>query len=375
MKVVIAGGGTAGHVNPALALARALSSDEVIFAGTTRGAEATLVPQSGYELEIIEVRGFDRSRPTSIVSTGAQALRATKQASALLRRTDADVVVGMGGYVSLPACLAARRLRLPVVIHEQNIVFGLANRLCRPFARSIGVSFEETLQSAGRKGVLVGNPVAPNIVNIDHDDDRKRAYELFDLDPERKTLLVFGGSQGAQRINEAALGLTSEWADRGDVQILHIAGRLQTETFVEQARQRLGAGSAGPQTGGEGKLIYRVEGYVDAMVLAYAVADLALCRGGATTVAELGVVGLPSIVVPYPYHRDRQQERHGRMLERAGAAVVLPDEDTTAPRVAEVAGELLEDDGRLKDMREKALSVGRPGAAAALAQLVRGAAE
>jgi UDP-N-acetylglucosamine--N-acetylmuramyl-(pentapeptide) pyrophosphoryl-undecaprenol N-acetylglucosamine transferase len=375
MKVVIAGGGTAGHVNPALALARALSSDEVIFAGTTRGAEATLVPQSGYELEIIEVRGFDRSRPTSIVSTGAQALRATKQASALLRRTDADVVVGMGGYVSLPACLAARRLRLPVVLHEQNIVFGLANRLCRPFARTIGVSFEETLQSAGRKGVLVGNPVAPNIVNINHDNDRKRAYQLFDLDPERKTLLVFGGSQGAQRINEAALGLTSEWAERGDVQILHIAGRLQTETFVEQARQRLGAGSAGPQKSGAGKLIYRVEGYVDAMVLAYAVADLALCRGGATTVAELGVVGLPSIVVPYPYHRDHQQERHGRMLERAGAAVVLPDEDTTAPRVAEVAGELLEDDGRLKDMREKALSVGRPRAAAALAQLVREAAE
>ena len=244
MKVVIAGGGTAGHVNPALALARALSSDEVIFAGTTRGAEATLVPQAGYELEIIEVRGFDRSKPTSIVSTGAQALRATKQASALLRRTNADVVVGMGGYVSLPACLAARRLRLPVVLHEQNIVFGLANRLCRPFARTIGVSFEETLQSAGRKGVLVGNPVAPNIVNIDHDNDRKRAYERFDLDPERKTLLVFGGSQGAQRINEAALGLTSQWAERGDVQILHIAGLLQTETFVEQARSATRGGQA-----------------------------------------------------------------------------------------------------------------------------------
>jgi UDP-N-acetylglucosamine:LPS N-acetylglucosamine transferase len=244
-------------------------------------------------------------------------------------------------------------------------VFGLANRLCRPFAQTIGVSFEETLQSAGRKGVLVGNPVAPNIVNIDHDNDRRRAYDRFDLDPERKTLLVFGGSQGAQRINEAALGLTSEWADRTDVQILHIAGRLQTEIFVERARQASGAG----------KLIYRVEGYVDAMVLAYAVADLALCRGGATTIAELGVVGLPSIVVPYPYHRDRQQERHGRVLERAGAGLVLQDEATTASRVAKVAGELLEDDGRLKEMREKALSVGRPGAAAALAQLVREAAE
>jgi UDP-N-acetylglucosamine--N-acetylmuramyl-(pentapeptide) pyrophosphoryl-undecaprenol N-acetylglucosamine transferase len=384
MSVVIAGGGTAGHVNPALALARGLSSDEVIFAGTTRGAEATLVPQAGYRLEVIEVRGYDRSKPATIVATALQALRATQQAIALLRRTNAEVVVGMGGYVSLPACVAARRLRLPVVLHEQNIVFGLANRLCRPFAHTIGVLFEETLQRAGRKGVLVGNPVAPEIVNIDRDNDRMRAYQRFDLEPDRKTLLVFGGSQGAQRINEAALGLTSEWAERGDVQILHIAGRLQAETFVEQARQRLGAGSAGPQTGGagsagpqtggSGKLIYRVEGYVDTMVLAYAVADLALCRGGATTVAELGVVGLPSIVVPYPYHRDRQQERHGRVLERAGAALVLPDEVTTAERVGEVASELLADDGRLKDMRESALGVGRPDAAAALARLVEEAA-
>jgi len=360
MRVVVAGGGTAGHVNPALALARAMSSDEIIFAGTERGAEATLVPAAGYPLEIIEVRGFDRSKPTSIVPTGVQALRATKQSIELLRRSNADVVVGMGGYVSLPACVAARRLRLPVVLHEQNIVFGLANRLCRPFARSVAVSFEETLDQAGRKGVLVGNPVDPEIVNIDRDGDRKRAYERFDLDPERRTLLVFGGSQGAQRINEAALGLTSEWEERDEVQILHIAGRLQAETFVERAQQL-----------GSGKLLYRVEGYVDAMVLAYAVADLALCRGGATTVAELSVVGLPSIVVPYPYHRDRQQERHARVLEQAGAALVLPDQDTTPGRVGVLAGELLADEGRLKDMRDAALGVGRPQAAAELAQLVR----
>ncbi len=364
MKVVIAGGGTAGHVNPALALARAMSSDEILFAGTERGAEAALVPEAGYPLEIIEVRGFDRSKPMSIVPTGVQALRATKQAIELLRRTNADVVLGMGGYVSLPACVAARRLRLPVVLHEQNIVFGLANRLCRPFARTIGVSFADTLDQAGRKGVFVGNPVGPDIAGIDRDRDRKRAYERFDLDPGRRTLLVFGGSQGAQRINEAALGLTSEWAERDDVQILHITGRLQAETFAEQARQRLGSA----------KLIYRVEGYVDAMVLAYAVADLALCRGGATTVAELSVVGLPSIVVPYPYHRDRQQERHGLMLERAGAALVLPDQDTTPGQVAALASELLAEEGRLKEMREAALGVGRPQAASELAQLVREAA-
>jgi len=365
MKVVIAGGGTAGHVNPAIALARALSGDEILFAGTDRGAEATLVPGAGFPLERIEVKGFDRSRPASIVSTGLVAARAIRRATALLRRTEADVVVGMGGYVSLPACVAARRLGRPVVLHEQNIVLGLANRLCRPFARRIGVSFEETLERAGRRGVFVGNPVGPDIVNLDPDRDRARAYESFDLDPERKTLLVFGGSQGAQRINDATVGLTSEWAERDDVQVLHIAGRSATGSFAEQTRRRPGSG----------KLVYRVRAYVDEMVLAYAVADLALCRGGATTVAELGVVGLPAIVVPYPYHRDRQQERHGRVLERAGAAIVLPDGETTQQRVAEAAGELLADDVRLKDMREAARSTGRPNAAADLARLVKEAVE
>jgi len=367
MRVVIAGGGTAGHVNPALALARALSGDEILFAGTDRGAEATLVPRAGFPLERIEVKGFDRSKPLSIVSTALVAARAIRQATALLRRTEADVVVGMGGYVSLPACVAARRLRRPVVLHEQNIVFGLANRLCRPFAHRIGVSFEETLERAGRKGVFVGNPVGQDIVNMDPDVDRARGYESFELDPERKTLLVFGGSQGAQRINDAAVGLGSEWAERDDLQVLHIAGRPagSAESFAGQPRQ----------PGGSGKLIYRVRDYVDEMVLAYAVADLALCRGGATTVAELGVVGLPAIVVPYPYHRDRQQQRHGRVLERAGAAIVLPDQETTRQRVAEVAGKLLVDDVRLKDMREAARSTGRPGAAADLARLVREAVE
>ncbi|MDQ4057682.1 MAG: undecaprenyldiphospho-muramoylpentapeptide beta-N-acetylglucosaminyltransferase, partial [Actinomycetota bacterium] len=327
MRTVIAGGGTAGHVNPALALAHALEGDAVTFAGTSGGAESKLVPAAGFPLEMIEVRGFDRSKPVSLVATGVQALRATGQARSLLRRVRADVVVGMGGYVSLPVCVAARRLKLPVVLHEQNIVLGLANRVCRRFARAVAVSFTETLEHAGPRGVFIGNPVRPEIAAVDHDADRARGHELFELDPQRMTLLVTGGSQGAKRLNEAALGLASLWAERDDLQILHLAGRVQSESF---RKQTLGAA--------EGRLIYRVVDYVDDMVSAYAVADLALCRGGATTVAELGAVGLPAIVVPYPHHRDRQQERHGRVLERAGAAVVLLDDATTPAAVARLAG-------------------------------------
>jgi UDP-N-acetylglucosamine--N-acetylmuramyl-(pentapeptide) pyrophosphoryl-undecaprenol N-acetylglucosamine transferase len=360
MKVVIAGGGTAGHVNPAIALASAFDEAKVTFIGTTEGAEATLVPRAGFPLETVAVRGFDRARPATVVAIAARAASGAAAARRCLARLAPDVVVGMGGYVSLPVCMAAASRHTPIVLHEQNIVLGLANRMCKPVARKIGVSFEDTLAAAGRRGVLVGNPVRREIAAIDKVADRTKGHEIFDLDPERKTLLVFGGSQGAQRINQAALGLSSMWAGRADIQVLHIAGRVESGWFVEQAKQRLGSG----------RLLYRVVGYVEDMVKAYAVADLALCRGGATTVAELGVVGLPAIIVPYPYHRDLQQERHGRVLQRAGAAVVLADDETTSERVAAEVGRLLEDEASLERMRAAAVALGRPDAATRLSRLV-----
>ncbi|HYZ47153.1 MAG TPA: glycosyltransferase, partial [Actinomycetota bacterium] len=157
-RIVIAGGGTAGHVNPALALASALADEDVIFVGTSSGLEARLVPAAGWRFEAIVVRGFDRAKPLAIAGTGFMAARATVAATRLLRKLAPDVVVGMGGYVSLPVCVAARVARIPVVLHEQNIVFGLANRICKAFARRVCVSFEETLDTAGPHGVFVGNP-------------------------------------------------------------------------------------------------------------------------------------------------------------------------------------------------------------------------
>jgi len=362
MRVVIAGGGTAGHVNPALALAGALSAETVSFMGTARGAESRLVPGAGLELDRIEVRGFDRSRPLTLLAVGVQATRAVGRARRILRQRGAEVLVGMGGYVSLPAVLAASTLRVPVVLHEQNVVLGLANRVSKRFARRIGVSFEETLAETGRKGVWVGNPVAAGFVGLDRDARRVPACERFALQSGRRTLLVFGGSQGARSVNEAAAGLADIWKDRSDLQVLHITGREAHEAV----RDRVGEPAGG--------LIYRVEPYVEEMTDAYAVADLALCRGGATTVAEITVVGLPAIVVPYPYHRDRQQERHGRILESAGAARMLLDAELTTERLAAEAAELLADTGRLAAMAQASSSLGRPDAARALAAIVAEAA-
>jgi UDP-N-acetylglucosamine--N-acetylmuramyl-(pentapeptide) pyrophosphoryl-undecaprenol N-acetylglucosamine transferase len=360
MNVVIAGGGTAGHVIPGLALARAMPEAQVTFFGTARGAEATLVPASGFVMLRLRIAGFDRGRPVTLLTSGGRAAAAVVDARRDMHLIRPDVVVGMGGYVSLPVCFAARSLGIPIVLHEQNIVFGLAHRVCKPLAARVAVSFEETLAAAGDKGVLVGNPVLPELAHLDVAAERRRGVERFGLEEGRRTLLVTGGSLGAQRINEAALGLIARWAGREDLQVVHIAGKAHHRAISDRV--------AAADTGG---LVYRVVAFVDRMAEAYAVADLAVCRGGATTVAELSVVGLPSIIVPYPHHRDRQQELHGRALERAGGARVLPNAATTTASLGALAEELLGDRAALEAMRRGAKSFGRPDAAEVLAGVVR----
>ena len=355
MRVVIAGGGTAGHVNPALALAHALRGDEVSFIGTERGLEARMVPENGFPFTSIDVAGFDRAKPYAFPAVAVRAAGAIRQSRASLARTAPDVVVGMGGYVSLPVALAARTRGIPLVLHEQNIVLGLANRVAKRFATRVAVSFEETLVTAGPRAVYTGNPIAADLAHLDRNTVRAAAYEQFGLRPDRRTILIFGGSLGAHTLNVAGYELAVDWKDRTDVQIFHISGRKGLMIM----------GSTPPDVSG----IMRHADYVDDMKLAYAVADLAICRGGATTVAELCATGLPAIIVPYPHHRDRQQERHGRVLEGTGAAVVVPDAGATAERLGAVVDDLLSGD-HLARMAAAARSLGRPDAAEDLARIV-----
>jgi UDP-N-acetylglucosamine--N-acetylmuramyl-(pentapeptide) pyrophosphoryl-undecaprenol N-acetylglucosamine transferase len=359
VKVVIAGGGTAGHVNPAIAIARALRDEEVIFFGTARGAESRLVPAAGFSLVEIEVGGFDRSRPLSIFRVGARAAGAARHARRLLTEHRPDVVLGMGGYVSLPVCIAARTTRIPIVLHEQNAVLGLANRVAKPMATKIAVSFEETLDAVGPKGVHTGVPVLPEIASFDTATERRNALERYELDANRKTLLVFGGSQGAVRINDAAASLAPEWRERADLQVLHITGPAHADDVSRSVE------------GAAGALIYRVVGYAEKMTEPYAVAEMVVCRGGASTVAEICVAGLPAVIVPYPYHRDRQQERHGRALEAAGSGVVVPDDELTTERLEREVGRVIDDDDRRERMRKAALALARPHAADHVARLLR----
>ncbi|MFN2526649.1 MAG: undecaprenyldiphospho-muramoylpentapeptide beta-N-acetylglucosaminyltransferase [Actinomycetota bacterium] len=358
MRVVIAAGGTAGHVNPAIALAQELDDVEIVFLGTAAGPERDLTSRWGLPFETITVRGFDRARPLSLFPTALVALRAFVEARRVLRRLRPTVVVGMGGYVSLPVCFAARALRIPVVLHEQNIVLGLAHKVCRSFARHIAVSFEETLEQTDGRGVLVGNPVLPRLVESDPETARRSGRERWNLAESRRTVLVFGGSQGARGINQGAVELGGLWSEREDVQVLHICGVRDLAEYERRV----------PPT--PSRLIYRLVGFVDDMAEAYGVADIAVCRGGATTVAELTVARLPSVIVPYPHHRDRQQERHGRVLERAGAARVVSDDEATGARLAREIDDVLASPQLLQEMADAAAGLGRPDAARRLADLV-----
>jgi UDP-N-acetylglucosamine--N-acetylmuramyl-(pentapeptide) pyrophosphoryl-undecaprenol N-acetylglucosamine transferase len=358
MRVVIAGGGTAGHVQPAVALARALEDEEVSFIGTVHGAEAHLIPKARLPFSTIDIEGFDRARPWSLVSLGPRAVGATMQARAALGERRPDVVVGMGGYVSLPVCAAARLRGTSIVLHEQNIVLGLANRVCKRSAVRVAVSWAETLATTGRRGVFTGNPVLPEIAHLDRHGRHSDALARFGLEPNRRTLLVFGGSQGARRLNQAAVGLVERWRGRSDRQVLHLAG---TNDY--------GAVTAEIASGGE--LPYKVVDFLPEMMDAYSVADLVLCRGGATTIAELTATGLPAIIVPYPFHRDRQQERHAQVLDDAGAAITLRDPDVTTASVGDAVDSLFDADGALEVMAKASLALGHPDAADRLATVVR----
>ncbi len=354
MKVAIAGGGTAGHVTPGIALARTLAADghEAFFIGTQRGIEAKLVPAAGFGLETLPVTGFDRSRPWSVLPAGARAIAATSTVRELLAREGAEAVVGMGGYVSVPAVWAASRSSISVVLHEQNIVLGLAHRLTKRAADAVAVSFAETLESAGPRAVLTGNPVAQELEAFDREAARRSGLARWDLDPAKKTVLIFGGSLGARTINEAAPAMGRAWAERQDVQLLHIVGTSSD-------------GAATADTA-----VYRSIRWAENMSEAYGVADIAICRAGATTIAELCATGTPSILVPYPHHRDRQQERHAEVIEAAGGAITVPDGEADSSRLGAIVDELLTSPGKLTTMAGASRSQAKPHAASELARLV-----
>ena len=362
MHVVVAGGGSAGHVNPALAVADALRRTDpeigITMLGTATGLEAELVPARGYDLAEIPRVPLPRRLTKDLVTVPVRVADAVRATGKVLDRVNADVVVGMGGYVALPAYLAAARRRLPIVIHEQNARPGLANRIGARKTTHVGVGFPDTPLPHAR---YVGIPLRRSVATLDRAAERAAARAAFGLDPDRPTLLVTGGSQGARRINDAVVAASGALADAG-AQVLHHTGRANADVVVAALGERPPA--AAP---------YVVLPYIDRMELAYAAADLALCRSGASTCAELAAVGLPAVYVPLP-HGNGEQRLNALPTVRAGGGLLVPDAELDGGWVAGNLVPLLLDSNRLARMAAAATGHGRRDADDAMARMTLDAA-
>jgi UDP-N-acetylglucosamine--N-acetylmuramyl-(pentapeptide) pyrophosphoryl-undecaprenol N-acetylglucosamine transferase len=316
---LLAGGGTAGHVNPLLAIADRLRErdpdDSILVLGTSEGLESRLVPERGYELLTIPKLPFPRRPSREAMRFPARYRGAVDQVRSIIEQRGVDVVVGVGGYAAAPAYSAARRSGVPLAIHEANLKPGIANRLGARYTRFVGVAFAGTpLPNAE----LVGMPLRVEIERLDRFAARSDALRFFGLDAERPVLLVTGGSSGAKRINETILAAAPAILGAG-WQILHITGEYRDEI--------VDPGLPG----------YRLVKYCDRMDLALAIAELAVARAGTSTVAELAALGIPAVFVPYPVGNG-EQRLNARGLVVAGAAIVVDDAAFTP---AWAAGELV----------------------------------
>lgn len=352
MRMVIAGGGTGGHLFPGIALAEEVvtrhPANEVLFVGTRRGLEATIVPKAGFPLEFVDVTGVKGKGLVGLAAGLFRVPRAIAQSIRILRKAKPDVVVGVGGYASFPVVVAAFLLGIPTAIQEQNAFPGLTNRVLGVFARAVFVAFDEAATHfPARKTHVVGNPI------------RKALFENF-LRPRTRhesfRILVFGGSQGARAINRAAIEAFRLLRERPDsLEILHQTGKADEEE-VRRAYEEEGIAA-------------RVVSFIEDMSAAYAWADLVICRAGATTVAEIAVCKKASILVPYPHAANDHQTLNAKALVEKGAARMIPQSELTGARLAEEIRHLLEHPEERERMERMAGLFGRPEAAKEIADV------
>ncbi len=352
--VLITGGGTGGHVYPALALAQELvdrghDRAAIHFVGARRGLEASVVPDAGFAIDLLPGRGLQRRLTVANIGAMWENIVAFFRAWKIVGRLRPQVVVGVGGYASLPCLLAARCRRVPMVVHEQNAAPGLANRIAARLGARTAVSLPGTPL---RGAIVTGNPVRAAIRAV------RRA-------PTPGLVAIFGGSLGARRVNDAALELYDLWRSRHDVAIHHIAGVRDYDGCMTRLAQLQRADDA---------LGYELVQYEHDMPNVYARASLAVCRAGAVTVAELCVAGVPAVLVPLPGAPGDHQTRNAEVLVDGGAAVLVSDGECNGRRLDAVASPLLADKAALDAMAAGARTLARPDAATRLADLVEEAA-
>lgn len=360
---IIAGGGTAGHVVPGLAIAdelvaRGVPREHVHYVGSARGIETRLVPEAGFPLTVLPGRGIQRKLTLQNVRSVFGLIAAIVTGIRLVRRLRPAVVVGLGGYASVPCVIGAVLWRVPIVVAEQNAVPGAANRLAGRFAKACAVSFPDVDLP---KATWTGNPVRPEVRALAEPDPDRRAGARLRLGvPDEHTFFaVFGGSLGARRINHAAADAAPRWANDASLTIRHVSG---SRDHAEIA----GRLDLPP----EAAFTHDLVEYEDDMPTVYAAADFVVCRAGASSVAELAVAGVPAVLVPLPGAPGDHQTANARALVDAGAAVLVPDGELDADRFAVEVDALLRDPERRATMAAAASSIARPDAASSVVDLL-----
>jgi len=363
MLFVLSGGGTAGHINPAIALAEELvrRGHEVRFAGTPTGIESRLAPEAGFAFESFEAAGFNRSHPLSLVKALKLINASRKKAKRWFAELHPDAVVGFGGYVCLPVCRAAVEMGIPVVLHEQNSVMGVANRELAKQAAKVALTYEVAGQAVSDKSklVLTGNPVRDAIFEA----TRAEGREYLGVPEDAVLLLVFGGSLGARHLNTAVCALKERLLAVPGLHIVHITGPKELQTVQgelslsdEQARR------------------WTVKGYEDQMGKVMAACDATVARAGASSLAEISARQIPALLVPFPYATADHQTMNARSYVEAGAAFMVADSDVEGAEFAEKLFTLVEDAQVRASMREAAARFETANAAGKLADVVIGAA-
>jgi len=346
--IVVTGGGTSGHVLPALAImdrwvARGHDRSAVHYVGTSRGIEQRLLPASGYEHTLLDVVGLQRSLSRRNVEFVPKLVRATWRARALLRRLRPAVVVNVGGYASMPATFAARLMRVPIVVVSFDRRPGLASKFAARLATATAAAFEGSKLPRARH---TGAPIRPEIIGIDRGRDRPAARHELGLPEDRFVVTVFGGSLGAKALNEAVAELVERCSGRSDLAIHHVVGDRWLADAPPAQRDPAG-------------IMYRVIGYEDRMPLLYAASDLMVTRAGASTVAEIAATGTPAILVPWPGAAENHQVDNARTLSDVGAAILVEEHDLSADRLLTEIDRLAGDAGARADLARAAAAAGQ----------------
>lgn len=351
MKFLITGGGTGGHIYPALAIANKIKERykdaEILYIGTKHGMENELVPKEGFKFETIRVKGFQRKLSKDTFDTIKELFLGINDANRIVDKFKPNVVIGTGGYVCGPVVFVASLKKIPTLIHEQNALPGVTNKILSKFVDKIAISFEESKKffKNQEKIELTGNPIRTDIVNL----NKQEAYKALEVNPNLPFILSFGGSGGQKKLNDAMFEVIKKNADNRTVQILHVTGKRFYSDFINRLKNEKIELSSN----------IKIVPYFFDMPKGLNISDLVITSAGAITIAEITAVGVPSILIPKAYTTENHQEYNARALEKEGASLVILEKELTGEKLNEKIYELIKDKPKLDDMSKNSKRLGK----------------